>query len=58
MRQFVSVMIACYFVICLDTFVFHAWLPLAGMLRYALFDFYLLSAPLFILLGVLAYYGS
>lgn len=58
MRMFGSVVLGCWAVLCLDTFVFHAWLPISGMVRYALFDYYLFSAPLFILPGVLAYYGS
>ncbi len=45
------VMIA-YLFVCIDTFVFHAWFPLPGLYRYAVFDFYLFSAPLFLLSGV------
>lgn len=41
-----------YLLLCLDTFVFHAWLSIPGLYRYAVFDFYLLSAPLFLLSGV------
>lgn len=41
-----------YFLLCLDTFVFHAWLPISGLYRYAVFDFYLLIAPLFLFSGV------
>lgn len=47
-----------YCILCLDTFVFHAWLPISGMLRYALFDFYVFSAPLFILLGIIDHYAE
>lgn len=44
-----------YTLFCLDTFLFQAWLPLSGMLRYALFDFYLLLSPLFITAGCCFY---
>lgn len=46
-----TVMIA-YILLCIDTFVFHAWLLIPGLYRYAVFDFYLFSAPLFLLTGV------
>ncbi len=47
-----------YTLLCLDTFLFQAWLPLSGMLRYALFDFYYALAPLFIIAGFCYYVGN
>lgn len=43
-----------YFIFSLDTFAFHSWLPIPGLLRYAAFDFYLCFIPVFLAMGAIA----
>lgn len=45
------IVLSLYAWVCLDTFLMGMKLPLSGMLRYGLFDFYPLTSLLFILLG-------
>jgi len=47
-----------YVILCLDTYLFGACLPLSGMLRYAIFDFYIPGSVVFVVTGIAYAWGN
>lgn len=58
LRWLTLVILCAYIILCLDTFMFHARLPLPPMITYTLFDFYLPLSVLFLLDGMLYAYAN
>lgn len=58
LHKFADTVMIAYLLLALDTFTFHAWLPISGMIRYAIFDFYLFFSPIFLILGIIKGLGQ